>query len=82
MKALNGKGPKASDFGADWKGILTLKGVDYNIGPSELDLNLYSLQNYSTPAIYDVIGTFEGILKDEVIVVGNHRDSWIVGGAW
>lgn len=81
LKALNGKGPKASDFGADWKGILTLKGVDYNIGPSELDLNLYSLQNYSTPAIYDVIGTFEGILKDEVIVVGNHRDSWIVGGA-
>lgn len=57
------------------------KGVEYNIGPSEFELNLYNLQNYTTTPITNVIATYEGILKDEVIVVGNHRDAWLIGGA-
>lgn len=81
LKALNGKGPKASDLGDDWDGILSHKGVEYNIGPSDFELNLYNLQNYTTTPITNVIATYEGILKDEVIVVGNHRDAWLIGGA-
>lgn len=78
LKSLNGLGPKGSDFGKDWDGILD---VDYSIGPSKDELNLYNLQNFTTPAIHNVIGTYEGIFPDEVIVVGNHRDAWIAGGA-
>ena len=31
--------------------------------------------------IWDAIGIINGTSQDEVIVVGNHRDAWIVGGA-
>jgi N-acetylated-alpha-linked acidic dipeptidase len=32
-------------------------------------------------AIWDVVGIINGTNQDEVIIVGNHRDAWIVGGA-
>lgn len=79
LQALNGLGPAADEIGKDWGGIL--KGVDYNVGPSELELNLYNHQNYTISPINNVIAKFEGILPDEVVIVGNHRDAWLVGGA-
>ncbi|KAG5926329.1 hypothetical protein E4U42_003423 [Claviceps africana] len=85
LKALNGHGPKANDFNRYWKKNLGLghKGVDYNIGPSPADvvLNLYNQQEYVTTPQWDVIGIINGTIPDEVIVVGNHRDAWIAGGA-
>ena len=38
-------------------------------------------QDYVTTPLWDVIGIINGTAKDEVIVVGNHRDAWIAGGA-
>lgn len=85
LKALNGHGPKASDFNEYWTNNLGLgyKGVDYNIGPSPDDvvLNLFSEQEYLTTPLWDVIGVINGTIPDEVVIVGNHRDAWIVGGA-
>ncbi|QPG95944.1 hypothetical protein C2857_002644 [Epichloe festucae Fl1] len=85
LKALNGHGPKASDLNSFWKKNLGLeyKGVDYNIGPSpeNMVLKLYSQQEYVTTPQWDVIGIVNGTVPDEVIVVGNHRDAWIAGGA-
>ncbi|PHH73822.1 hypothetical protein CDD82_5258 [Ophiocordyceps australis] len=85
LKALNGHGPKAADLGNDWKANLGLgaKGVAYNIGPSpsNLVLNLYNKQEYTTTPLWNVIGVVNGTNDDEVIVVGNHRDAWIAGGA-
>lgn len=84
LKALNGHGPKASDFNHYWQqGGLEYKGVEYNIGPSpsEIVLNLVNVQEYVTTPIWDVLGIINGTLPDEVIVVGNHRDAWIAGGA-
>ena len=84
LKALNGHGPKASDFNKYWQGGgLGYKGVHYNIGPSPSDLvlNLFNEQEYITTPLWNVIGIINGTLQDEVIVLGNHRDAWIAGGA-
>lgn len=84
LKALNGFGPKASDFNEFWQGGgLGYKGVEYNIGPTPDDVvvNLYNLQEYVTTPLWNVIGVVKGSIPDEVIVLGNHRDAWIAGGA-
>lgn len=84
LKALNGHGPKASDLNEFWQGGgLEYKGVDYNVGPSpsEIVLNLVNEQEYRTTPIWNVIGIINGTLPDEVIILGNHRDAWIAGGA-
>lgn len=84
LKALNGHGPKASDFNEYWQGGgLGYRGVDYNIGPSPLNivLNLVNEQEYVTTPIWNVIGIINGTLSDEVVILGNHRDAWIAGGS-
>jgi N-acetylated-alpha-linked acidic dipeptidase len=85
LKALNGHGPKSSDFNKYWtanQGLL-YKGVEYNIGPSpeNVVLNLANEQEYTITPMWDVIGIINGTIHDEVVVVGNHRDAWIAGGA-
>ncbi|KAI0890933.1 Zn-dependent exopeptidase [Annulohypoxylon nitens] len=85
LKALNGLGPKAKDFGEYWTRNtgLDYKGIEYNVGPSpdNVVLNLYNEQEYTITPQWDVIGIINGTIPDEVIVVGNHRDAWIAGGA-
>jgi N-acetylated-alpha-linked acidic dipeptidase len=85
LKALNGHGPQARDMNEYWtrNAGLGYKGVEYNIGPSpnDLVLNLVSQQNYTITPIWDVIGIINGTIPDEVVIVGNHRDAWIAGGA-
>ncbi|KAK3945374.1 hypothetical protein QBC46DRAFT_372065 [Diplogelasinospora grovesii] len=85
LKALNGHGPKAEDFNKYWTRNtgLQYKGVHYNVGPTPDDVvvNLYNEQDYITTPLWDVIGIINGTIPDEVVVVGNHRDAWIAGGA-
>lgn len=85
LKSLNGHGPKPSDLNKWWQQNLGLryKGVEYNVGPSpdNLVLNLYNQQNYTTTPVWNVLGVINGTLPNEVIVIGNHRDAWMIGGA-
>lgn len=84
LRALNGHGPNISDFNENWQGGgLRQDGVDYNIGPSpdSLVLNLMNDQEYVTTPIWNVIGVINGSIPDEVVILGNHRDAWIAGGA-
>ncbi|KAI1748357.1 hypothetical protein F4782DRAFT_542883 [Xylaria castorea] len=85
LKALNGHGPQAKNFNEYWtrNAGLGYKGVEYNIGPSpdNLVLNLVNHQNYTITPMWDVIGIINGTIPDEVVVIGNHRDAWIAGGA-
>ncbi|KAI9894102.1 MAG: hypothetical protein M1814_004873 [Vezdaea aestivalis] len=84
LKALNGHGPNVSSFNKYWNGGgLGYKGVEYNIGPSpdSLAINLFNQQEYVTTPIWNVIGVINGTFSDEVVVIGNHRDAWIAGGA-
>jgi len=57
--------------------------VDYNIGPSpdSLVLNLVNEVEYVTTPVWNVIGIINGTMPDEIVVLGNHRDAWIAGGA-
>lgn len=57
--------------------------MNYNIGPTpdELTINLINQQDYVTTPAWNVIGIINGSIPDEVIVIGNHRDAWIAGGA-
>jgi N-acetylated-alpha-linked acidic dipeptidase len=84
LTALNGHGPNATSLGPDWEGGgLGYKGVQYSIGPSppELVLNLVNEQDYAIRPLWNVIGVINGTQQDEVVVLGNHRDAWIAGGA-
>ncbi|KAG4025831.1 hypothetical protein MFRU_049g00020 [Monilinia fructicola] len=85
LKSLNGIGPGPKDLNKWWDRNLGLayKGVEYNIGPSpdDLVLNLVNDVEYVTTPIWNLIGIINGTLSDEVIVIGNHHDAWIVGGA-
>ncbi|KAI9802473.1 MAG: hypothetical protein M1825_002858 [Sarcosagium campestre] len=84
LKALNGHGPNASSFNKYWQGGgLAYKDVEYNIGPSPdtLAVNLVNEQEYVTTPIWNVIGIINGSIPDEVVILGNHRDAWIAGGA-
>ena len=84
LKALNGHGPKASAFNEYWQGGgLGYKGVEYNIGPSagNVVLNLVNEQEYTITPLWNVIGIINGTIAEEVVVLGNHRDAWIAGGA-
>ncbi|KAI9830515.1 MAG: hypothetical protein M1819_005473 [Sarea resinae] len=84
LKALNGHGPKASSINKWWKGGgLRYKGVEYNIGPSPegFAVNLVNEQEYVTTPLWNVIGIINGTIPDEVVILGNHRDAWIAGGA-
>lgn len=81
---MNGHGPNASSFGEFWqRGGLGYKNVSYNIGPSppSLTINLVNEQNYTITPAWNTIGIINGSISDEVVVLGNHRDAWIVGGA-
>ena len=82
LKALNGYGPKASDFNKYWQGGgLAHKGVEYSVGPTPEDvvLNLWNEQEYVTTPLWDVIGIINGTIPDEAIIIGNHRDAWTPG---
>jgi N-acetylated-alpha-linked acidic dipeptidase len=84
LKSLNGHGPNASSFNKYWQGGgLGYKGVNYNIGPSpdSLVLNLVNEVDYVTTPLWNVIGIINGTIPDEFVVLGNHRDAWIAGGA-
>ncbi|KAK5992737.1 putative glutamate carboxypeptidase [Cladobotryum mycophilum] len=85
LRALNGHGPKVSDLNKNWHRNLGLghKGIDYNIGPTpdHVVVNLDSQQEYVTTPQWDTIGIINGTIPNEVLVVGNHRDSWTLGGA-
>ncbi|CDK28332.1 unnamed protein product [Kuraishia capsulata CBS 1993] len=74
LAKLNGKGPNLG-----WAG--DVDEFDYCAGTSDVDLNLYNEQDYQIRPIYNVMGEIKGIMPDEEIIVGNHRDAFIVGGA-
>ena len=76
LSALNGYGHKKTE----WKG--GLEGFDYWTGPNpQVSLNLYNKQTYNITPIYNVYGKIEGRKKNEVVLIGNHHDAWIKGGA-
>ncbi|KAF1852144.1 N-acetylated-alpha-linked acidic dipeptidase-like protein 2 [Cucurbitaria berberidis CBS 394.84] len=81
LQALNGHGPSnASVNRTGWTGAIS--GVTYSAGPSSnATLFLSNVMNDTYSTIWDAIGVINGTSQDEVVIVGNHRDAWIIGGA-
>ena len=79
LKALEGKGIPAKDLGDEWSGGLGYYGVEYFVGPSDEDLHFVNEVNTRVMPIWNVMATIPGHVTDEVIVVGNHRDAWVMG---
>ncbi|OXV11818.1 hypothetical protein Egran_00421 [Elaphomyces granulatus] len=82
LQALNDYGPKPSDLGEGWGGgQLEYRGVQYNTGPSPdgVVINLVNHMESKNVSAIDVIGTIKGTIENEVVILGNHRDAWVVG---
>ncbi|VEU22465.1 DEKNAAC103460 [Brettanomyces naardenensis] len=72
LTKLNGYGSKV----ANWtKGLI--EGFDYSTGPNpNYSINVYSKQNYTYTPMNNVLAKIEGHNSHEVIIIGNHHDSW------
>ena len=56
--------------------------MTYSTGPAPgAILCLTNIMEDKTTPIWNVIGIINGTNADETVIVGNHRDAWIIGGA-
>ncbi|WVR07065.1 hypothetical protein IAU60_004104 [Kwoniella sp. DSM 27419] len=81
LKALEGQGIHASDLGDEWVGGLGYHGVDYFVGPSEVELHFVNEMNDRVMPIWNTMAVIPGHITDEVIILGNHRDAWVLGAS-
>jgi N-acetylated-alpha-linked acidic dipeptidase len=80
LTALNGYGVGAKTVNRpNWVG--GIDGVDYNTGPSKAVLSISNIMRDEINWIHNAIGIVNGTNEDEVVIVGNHHDSWMIGGA-
>ncbi|PWN53362.1 Zn-dependent exopeptidase [Violaceomyces palustris] len=77
LQSLKGKGVLAAEINDRFPGALP--DVEYWTGPSE---EVAHVENYVDMKVRDIWNTYAvipGFLKDEVVVIGNHRDAWTFG---
>ncbi|KAL6709247.1 hypothetical protein ACN47E_001654 [Coniothyrium glycines] len=81
LQALNGHGMAADTVNrSNWIGAIP--GVAYSTGPASGNmLTLNNLMKDKFAWIHNTIGIINGTNEDEVVIVGNHHDSWMIGGA-
>lgn len=80
LRALDGFGTPGSQVNrTKWVGALN---VTYSTGPTPgATLSMSNVMRDAITPIWDAVGIINGTVQDEVLVIGNHRDAWIVGGA-
>jgi N-acetylated-alpha-linked acidic dipeptidase len=61
-----------------WQGALPLT---YHIGPGSVSVRMEVAMDYAERPIYDVIATLRGTDNNNWVVLGNHHDAWVFGGA-
>ncbi|RKY84856.1 hypothetical protein DRQ09_08010 [candidate division KSB1 bacterium] len=62
-----------------WQGGLPFR---YHIGPGPAKVNMNVKMEYRNRKIWNTIGRIEGTKrKDELVILGNHRDAWTFGAA-
>lgn len=80
LKALNDHG--LSGRGLERGGWVGGLNASYDTGPSPgVTLSLTNFMEEKTTPIWNVIGVINGTNSNETIIIGNHRDAWIIGGA-
>ncbi|EAS36089.3 glutamate carboxypeptidase II [Coccidioides immitis RS] len=80
LAALDGHGVSGEEVGRPkWVGGLN---VTYSTGPAPgTKLSLKNVMSDAITPIWNAVGIINGTSPGEVVVIGNHRDAWIVGGA-
>jgi N-acetylated-alpha-linked acidic dipeptidase len=79
LQALDGHGTPGKQVGRDdWVGALN---ATYSTGPSAAVIDMSNYMHDTYTDIWNAIGVINGTNADETIIIGNHRDAWIVGGA-
>ncbi|KAH7116693.1 N-acetylated-alpha-linked acidic dipeptidase-like protein 2 [Dendryphion nanum] len=81
LRALNGYGTNGSAVNrTGWVGALP--NITYSTGVgAPVQLSLTNIMEDVITPIWNAVGIINGTNEDEVIIVGNHRDAWIIGGA-
>ncbi|KAF2498023.1 N-acetylated-alpha-linked acidic dipeptidase-like protein 2 [Lophium mytilinum] len=81
LQALDGHGFTGEEVNrTGWLG--GIGNVTYSTGPAPgTTLFLENEMEEKYTYIWNAIGIINGTNEDEVVIVGNHRDAWIVGGA-
>ncbi|KAF2186280.1 Zn-dependent exopeptidase [Zopfia rhizophila CBS 207.26] len=81
LKALESNGVTAKEANrSGWEGAFG--NITYDSGPTAgavVNMNHF-MKGWIAP-VWDVIGIINGTSPDEVVIVGNHRDAWVIGGA-
>jgi N-acetylated-alpha-linked acidic dipeptidase len=80
LAALDGYGTSGEEVNrTKWVGKLN---VTYSTGPAPgATIAMSNVMNDTYTSIWNTIGIINGTNQEEVIILGNHRDAWIVGGA-
>ncbi|GKT41054.1 putative glutamate carboxypeptidase [Colletotrichum spaethianum] len=81
LAALDGSGLSAEQVNrSSWVGALP--NITYSSGPAAgATLDMVHFMNQTVAPSWDVIGIINGTHPNDVLVIGNHRDAWVIGGA-
>ncbi|PWY97729.1 Zn-dependent exopeptidase [Testicularia cyperi] len=79
FEALKGKGVRAQDVNDRLAGAID--GVEYWTGPSDDIVHLENFVDMKVRDIWNTYAVLPGHVKDEVVILGNHRDAWTFGAA-
>lgn len=72
LKKLSGHGTKF----AKWDGLID--GFDYSTGPNpKYTVNVFNHQKFVDAVQHNIMAVLEGHNPHEVVLLGNHHDSWI-----
>ncbi|KAK4222873.1 putative glutamate carboxypeptidase 2 [Podospora fimiseda] len=79
LQSLDGHGFTSEQINRTaWKGALP---AQYSSGPAPgVKLNLSNLMRGKITPVHNVIGYINGTNPDETLIIGNHRDTWMIGG--
>jgi N-acetylated-alpha-linked acidic dipeptidase len=79
LRALDGQGVNADTVNRTiWAGGMN---ATYATGPAPgVTLSLNNQMEGKIAPVWNVIGHINGTNADETIVIGNHRDTWMIGG--
>jgi N-acetylated-alpha-linked acidic dipeptidase len=80
LEALDGYGPSGAEINrTNWIGAAD---AGYNSGPAPgATISMSNKMNNTITWIWNSIGIINGTHPNEVLLIGNHRDAWMIGGA-
>lgn len=80
LAALDGAGTSGEEVGREnWVGALN---ASYFTGPAPgVTISMSNYMQGEFNDIWNAVGVINGTNSDETVIIGNHRDAWIIGGA-